>query len=97
MRALELKVPPVPLAAVFAAAMFGLSWLTPSSHLVAPGGQVTALGLAVVGAVVALAGVITFRANTTTVNPLTRASSTVVSTAFTGSPAIPCIWGSCSS
>lgn len=81
MRALELKVPPVPLAAVFAAAMFGLSWLTPSGHFVATGSQVAALGLALSGAAVALAGVFSFRANKTTVNPLTpTASSTVVST-----------------
>ena len=81
MRPLELKVPPVALAAIFAAAMFGLSRLAPSAHVVVPGSQAIAVALATCGAAVALAGVIAFRANKTTVNPLTpSASSTVVST-----------------
>lgn len=78
MRRLELKVPPVPLAAGFAAAMSGLSWLTPSAQFVVPGGQVAALGLAVLGVSVALAGVMSFRANKTTVNPLTPAASAML-------------------
>jgi protein-S-isoprenylcysteine O-methyltransferase Ste14 len=81
MGALELKVPPVPLAAGFAAAMFGLSLLTPSANFVVPGSRIASLGLALLGAALALAGVIAFRASKTTVNPLTPgASSTVVST-----------------
>lgn len=78
MPALELKIPPVPLAVVFAAAMFGLSWLTPSAHFVATGNQVVAPALAVLGAGVALAGVVRFRANKTTVNPLTPTASSMI-------------------
>lgn len=80
MKSLELKIPPVPLVAVFAAAMYGLSLLVPQVTSLIPGRAFLALGLALLGVVVALAGVITFRANKTTVNPLTpSASSTVVS------------------
>ena len=81
MQALELKVPPVPLTAIFAAAMFGLSLLSPSANFVLPGSNIASLGLVLLGAVIALAGVAAFRANKTTVNPLTpSASATVVST-----------------
>jgi protein-S-isoprenylcysteine O-methyltransferase Ste14 len=81
MRMLELRVPPVPLAVLFAAAMSGLARLTPSAHFVAAGSRVAALGLAIFGAVLALAGFVSFRANKTTVNPVNpTASSTVVST-----------------
>lgn len=80
MKSLELKIAPVPLAAVFAAAMYGLSSLAPSATFLIPGHVVLALGLALVGVVIALAGVMAFRANKTTINPLTpSASSTVVS------------------
>ena len=54
MRPLELKVPPVALAAIFAAAMFGLSRLAPSAHVVVPGSQAIAVALATCGAAVAL-------------------------------------------
>jgi protein-S-isoprenylcysteine O-methyltransferase Ste14 len=81
MPSLELKVPPVPLAGVFAAAMLGLSSLTPAATFVLPGRMGISLGLVVLGFAIALAGVVAFRAHKTTVNPLTPgASSVVVST-----------------
>ena len=81
MQALELKVPPVPLTAIFAAAMFGLSLLSPSANFVLPGSKFASLGLVLLGAVIALAGVWAFRASKTTVNPLTpSAAATIVST-----------------
>jgi protein-S-isoprenylcysteine O-methyltransferase Ste14 len=81
MQSLELKIPPVPLTAIFAAAMFGLSLLTPSANFVVPSSNIASLGLALLGAAIALAGVAAFRASKTTVNPLTPgASSTIVST-----------------
>jgi protein-S-isoprenylcysteine O-methyltransferase Ste14 len=81
MQSLELKVPPVPLTAIFAAAMFGLSRLTSSANFVVPRSNIASLGLALLGAGIALAGVVAFRASQTTVNPLTPgASSTIVST-----------------
>src|SRR5687767_8708967 len=80
MRSLELKVPPVPLTAVFAAAMFGVSVITPAATFVIPGRTGIAIGLALLAAVIALAGVVAFRVNKTTVNPLNPdAASTVVS------------------
>lgn len=80
-RALELKVPPVPLAAIFAATMYGLSRLAPSAGLALPGRRMAAVVLALVGVAVTTAGVLAFRARRTTVNPLTPgAASTVVST-----------------
>jgi protein-S-isoprenylcysteine O-methyltransferase Ste14 len=52
----------------------------PSANFVVPGSRTAALGLALLGAGSALAGVIAFRASKTTVNPLIPgASSTLVS------------------
>jgi len=80
MRSLELKVPPLPLAVAIAAAMFGVSLLTPAAIVVIPGRIVISVGLALFGSAIALAGVIAFRAHKTTVNPLNpSASSAVVS------------------
>jgi protein-S-isoprenylcysteine O-methyltransferase Ste14 len=45
MRSLELKAPPVPLTAVFAAAMFGVSTVTPAATFI-PGRAGIAIGLA---------------------------------------------------
>ena len=80
MQSLELKVPPVPLAALFAAAMYGVSRVTPGATFVIPGRIGIAIGLALLATVIALAGVVAFRANKTTVNPLNPgAASAVVS------------------
>ena len=80
MQWLELKIPPVPLAAVFAAAMFGVSSVTPAPTFIIPGRTGIAISLAILATVTALAGVIAFRASRTTVNPLDPgAASTVVS------------------
>lgn len=80
MRSLELKVPPLPLAVAIAAAMLGVSRLTPATTFVIPGRIVISAGLVFIGSAIALAGVIAFRANKTTVNPLNpSASSAVVS------------------
>jgi protein-S-isoprenylcysteine O-methyltransferase Ste14 len=70
MQSLELKVMPVPLAAVFAAAMFGVSSITRPATLVIPGRTGVSIGLALLSGAIALAGVVAFRANKTTVNPL---------------------------
>lgn len=80
-QALELKVPPVPLTAIFAGAMYGLSLLSPLADFTLAGSDLAALVLLLLGAAIALAGVMVFRASKTTVNPLTPgASTTVVST-----------------
>lgn len=80
MRWLELKVPPGLLTALLFAAMFGLATATPGAAIKIPGRTGIATALALLGAVVALAGVLEFRANKTTANPLNPgAASTVVS------------------
>lgn len=78
MQFLELRVPPVPLAAVFAAVMFGLSLLAPLATIALPGRTRIAVALTLLGVAIALAGVVAFRAHRTTVNPLTPSASSVV-------------------
>lgn len=78
MQFLELKVPPVPLVAIFAAAMFGLASLAPVASFSLTGRTTIAIALVLIGLTIALAGVLTFRAHRTTVNPLTPSSSSVV-------------------
>ena len=80
MQKLELKVPPVPLAAVFAAGMFGMSWLAPAATFVISGRVGVSRGFLLLGVAIALAGVVAFRAHKTTVNPLTPGASSVVVT-----------------
>mgnify|MGYP003460854390 FL=1 len=80
-RVLELKVPPLLLFALFAAAMFGLSWAAPATAFSLPGSRAAATLLALSGLGIALAGVAAFRRHKTTVNPLvpSDASSVVAS------------------
>jgi protein-S-isoprenylcysteine O-methyltransferase Ste14 len=90
MLSLELKVPPLALLVAFGVLMFGLSWLAPAFTLPLVHNTLTAGALLVVGACVALAGVIAFRTSGTTVNPTTpEMSSALVSTGiyrFTRNP-----------
>lgn len=69
MSSLELKVPPVLLFAVVAAAMFGLARALPQWTLALPGSAVVAGTLAAIGIAIALAGVAEFRRSRTTVHP----------------------------
>ncbi len=80
MRWLELRVPPLLVWVVFAGAMLGVARLTPTLSFKVTGAFACALALAVLGAAVALAGVVAFRRARTTVNPLTpSAAGSVVS------------------
>jgi protein-S-isoprenylcysteine O-methyltransferase Ste14 len=81
MQSLELRVPPLALVVLFAAAMGGVAYLTPGAHVPLPGRHVLALLLVAAGAGVAAAGVIAFRRHKTTVNPFTpdQSSSLVAS------------------
>ena len=80
MRWLELKVPPLLVWLVFAGVMLGVAHFTPGLSFHVPAKLMLALALVVVGAAVAVAGVVAFRSRHTTVNPLTPgASSSVVS------------------
>lgn len=81
MRALELKIPPGVVVLVIAALMWLASREAPAFTFLLPAGRAVALGLVVVGAVIAGLGVVWFRRAGTTVNPLKpgTASSLVVS------------------
>lgn len=78
---LELRIPPVALVGLFAAAMLGISRWVPAAALHIPGRLPLAVLFVALGAGVALAGVVAFRRHKTTVNPFTpEQSSTLVST-----------------
>jgi protein-S-isoprenylcysteine O-methyltransferase Ste14 len=80
MQWLELKIPPLLVWLAFAGAMLGVTYLAPTLSFTLAGSTAMALALGVLGAAVAIAGVLAFRDKRTTVNPLTpNASSSVVS------------------
>jgi len=79
MRRLELRIPPLVVTLGFAVAMFGLAHAAPGLSFVLPGHVAIALALTALGGVVAAAGVIAFRRERTTVNPMTPdAASSIV-------------------
>ena|SRR5438105_6260010 len=69
MSALELKIPPVVLVLLAGAAMWVLSTAAPSFASQVPYRQAIALVLAVLGVIVTVVGVVSFRRASTTVNP----------------------------
>jgi len=69
MRVLELKVPPPAVALVTAILMWLASRGSPTLAFVLPTGNLLAVGLAVIGLIVAISGVVTFRRARTTLNP----------------------------
>lgn len=73
MRWLELKVPPVALSALLAAAMYGLAHSAPVWTVALPGNAAATVATALggLGVAIALAGVVAFRRSRTTVNPHT--------------------------
>ncbi len=76
---LELRVPPLALAAVTALAMAGLAFVSPGLDVAVPSHRFVAGLLFIAGAWVALEGVLVFRRHRTTVNPLAPGhSSTLV-------------------
>lgn len=79
MRSLELKIPPVVLVALFAAAMWACARWLPQLTWALPVRGALGVLLALAGAAVTLAAVLAFRRHHTTVNPMTpEASSAVV-------------------
>jgi len=78
---LELRIPPLVVALGFAVAMFGAARAAPGLVYALPGNLAIALTLAALGAMAGVAGVIAFRRERTTVNPMTpdAASSMVCS------------------
>lgn len=80
MQWLELKIPPLLAALGIGLAMLGVSRAAPELSFALSGGLAIALSLAALGAILALAAVVAFRRERTTVNPMTPdASSSVVS------------------
>jgi protein-S-isoprenylcysteine O-methyltransferase Ste14 len=77
---LQLRIPPVALVLIFALAMAAIANVVPAAVHV-PARLEVAFGIALVGALVALTGVIAFRRHKTTVNPLKpEQSSSLVAT-----------------
>jgi protein-S-isoprenylcysteine O-methyltransferase Ste14 len=78
---LELRVPPVALAVIAAALMWCARLATPDFDFPSPSNLMFSVGLALVGALICLAGVVAFRRAKTTVNPMKpdTTSSLVVS------------------
>jgi len=78
---LELKVPPLALGVIVAALMWCVSLATPAFDFTLPANVVSSVSLALLGAVICLLGIVSFRRAKTTVNPLKpdSASSLVVS------------------
>lgn len=80
MQWLELRIPPLLVWLVIACAMLGVTWAAPGLSFTLPGSIVIALALVALGGALAFAGVMAFRNQRTTVNPLDPgASSSVVS------------------
>lgn len=81
MRFLELRIPPLLLVVVFAAAMTGVARLAPAATIVIPGRLVALLSLIALGLAITVAGVVAFHRHKTTVNPLAPGeASSLVST-----------------
>lgn len=77
--ALELRIPPLALAAITFAGMWAVAQALPQLARPLPGSSVVAALLVTLGVVVGLAGVRSFRASRTTVNPMRPgAASTLV-------------------
>jgi protein-S-isoprenylcysteine O-methyltransferase Ste14 len=77
---MNLKVPPLLLAAIFAGAMAGLARLVPAAGFALPARVAVAAGIGILGLAIVSAAVISFRTHGTTVNPMTPAASTAVVT-----------------
>lgn len=77
-RALALRVPPLALVLLFAAAMWLAARALPAWQLLLPWRMAWALLCVAAGAAVTLAGVLAFRRARTTVNPTTPHATTVV-------------------
>jgi protein-S-isoprenylcysteine O-methyltransferase Ste14 len=80
MTRLELRIPPLALAAVFAVAIPAAAVYVPLLRMSLPGHEYVAAVLVFAGVLVATAGVLQFRRARTTVNPLSpHKTSTVIS------------------
>lgn len=80
MRVLETRIPPLALTVAFGAAMYGVARAVPGPTFDVPARVAVAIGVAVAGGVIAFAGVATFRAHRTTMNPTTPGEASVIVT-----------------
>jgi protein-S-isoprenylcysteine O-methyltransferase Ste14 len=79
MRSLELRIPPLAVMLVAAFLMWLVAWASPSMRLTIPASVALAIGIALMGMLVILAGIIEFQRARTTVNPMhPDAASTLV-------------------
>lgn len=78
LRRLETKLPPLLLVLALAALAWLMAWLWPALNLRFAGQRGLALGLALLAAAIALAGVQAFRQHGTTVDPMQPAHSSAV-------------------
>ena len=94
MQALELKVPPVAVFLICAAGMWTLSRALPAAAIDLPYAWLGAVALAVPGGAIAIAGIVAFRRQSTTVDPMKPEARQARSSlaASTGSPATRCPW-----
>ena len=72
---LDLKIPPVALVLITAALMGLGAWSVPRLGVAVPGRHYIAGGMALVGALVSILGVVSFKRAKTTVNPMKPESS----------------------
>ena len=75
MRVLELKVPPLAVGALLTALMWLVSRAVSALSFVFPGRKWLALSFAIIGAIIIVAGVASFRRAQTTINPMKPESS----------------------
>ena len=81
MQALELKVPPVAVVAVFAVLMWAAATVFSAVSFPLPGSSAIALAFALIGGGIAAAGVSAFRRRDTTVNPMKPENAATIVTA----------------
>lgn len=77
-RTLELKIPPPAVAALLAAAMWGIARAVPSWHVPAPARIWIAVALAAVAVMISAAAIVAFVRAKTTINPTTPQASSLL-------------------
>ncbi len=78
---LDLKIPPLAVGLIIAAAMWGLAWATPELSVAFPARGLVAGSVAAVGAFIILLGIASFWRAKTTVNPMQpQTTSSLVTT-----------------
>lgn len=70
MQTLDLKVPPAAVGLMCAAIMWAISTICSTTAFPLPGAQIVAVAIAIVGGGTIVAGILAFRRDSTTVNPL---------------------------